>query len=134
MIYRKSVSLVAQRRQFLRATRHNTNRSDAQRTRLSIPFGNFFPQTGLGSVSSTVQSSFEIEQIFLQLLLILLNRHVIDPGRFPSFQSAKGIPQQLNGEQREDVVKRLPGMRFRASGDAIQAIHNRVSAAGCRRF
>jgi hypothetical protein len=109
--------------------------SDTQRSRLSIPFGNLFSQAGLGSVGTTVQSSFEIEQVRLQLLLVLLDRNVIDPGRFPSFQSAKGIPQQLNGEQREDVVKRFAGMRFRSRGDAIQrAPSDQISEAlkACR--
>ncbi len=105
---------------------------DAERTRFAIPFRDVTTQTRLGVVSATMQSRGEFLQILLKMLFVLFHAHVIDPARFTSFESAERVPEQLRSEQRVEVVENLLWRGFRAFGDAIQTIHNRRSATGCR--
>ena len=69
-----------------------------------------------------MQTTQQIPQVVRQVRFVFLHRDAIDAGRFASLQLAKGAPQQLVIEQREEVIENRFRVRLRSLRDAIQPI------------
>ena len=54
-----------------------------------------------------MQPGYEVLQVVLQVLLVLIHRDAVDPGRLVSLELPERMPEQLVVEQREEVVETL---------------------------